>query len=148
MIDSKRTETETTITIEGDLILESDFKTKKSLIVKGNIYGKDSERWDIDARNINAKNINARDINAWNINAWNINARDINAWNINAWNIDARDIDAKNINAWNIDASDIDARDIDARDIIIESRIKKSEKATTKARIFITGKLKLERKEW
>lgn len=35
--------------IEGDLILESDFKIEEDLIVKGNIYGKDGKRWDINA---------------------------------------------------------------------------------------------------
>ncbi len=65
-------ETDTEIIYEGDLILEEDFKTEKNLIVKGNILGKNEERW-----NINARNINARDINAWDINAWDINAGDI-----------------------------------------------------------------------
>jgi hypothetical protein len=70
----------------------------------------------------------------WNlIVIGNIDARDIDAW----------DIDAEDINAW-----DIDARDIDALYIICEKRIKKSETAKTKARIFIQGISKLERKEW
>ena len=55
-------ETETEIIIEGDLILEANFKTEKKLIVTGNIFGKDGKRWNIDARNINALDIDAWDI--------------------------------------------------------------------------------------
>ena len=101
--------------------VEESIKCKNgnfSIKVAGNIY----------AGNINARNIDALDIDALDINAWNINARNINARNINARNIDALDI-----NAWNI---------------VCEKRIKKTEKCTTKARIFIQEKSKLKRKEW
>ena len=69
------------------------------------------------------------------------------------WDIDARNIDARNIKAWDIDARDIDAGDIDARnikagDIICEKRIKKDPQNKTIARIFITERSKLKRKEW
>ena len=130
-------ETETTITINGNLELTEDYKTKKHLVVRGNISGKDGKKWNINARNINARNINARDIDAWNINAG-----DINAWNINAGGIDAR-----NINARNIDAGGIDAGGIDARNIICEKRIKKSNDAKTISRVFIQNKSKFDRKE-
>jgi hypothetical protein len=64
-------------------------------------------------------------------------AGNIDAWNIDAGDINARDIDARNIDAWNIDA----------RDIICESRKKKSKTSKTIARIFVQGRPKLERKE-
>ena len=107
---------------KGDLVLTKDTTFTEDIIVEGNIISKGG-RWNINARNINARNINARDINARNINA-----RDITAWNI----------DARGINAWNIDAWNI----------ICESRKKKSKKAKTITRIFITKKSALERKEW
>ena len=124
--------TETEVIIEGNLELEEDFKTDKNLIVKGNIFGKYGQRWNINAWNIDAGNIDAR----------NINARNINAWNINAWNINARDIDA-----WNINAMDIDALNIDAGNIICESRKKKTASSKTLARIYIQNKSKIKRKE-
>ena len=151
-------ETEEAIIYEGDLILTEDFKTEKKLIVKGNILGKDGKRYNINAWDINAWDINAWDINAWDINARNISARNIdagdidarniNAWDINAWDINARDIDAWDMHAGDINAWDINAWDINAGDIVCEKRIKKSEKAITRARIFIENKSKLERKEW
>lgn len=80
---TKQTETEDTITINGDLILTEDYKVSKNLVVKGDIKG---------YYNINAENINAWDIDARNINAWDINAENIDALNINAGNINARNI--------------------------------------------------------
>src|SRR3990167_3621279 len=88
-------ETEDSITYNGDLILEEDLKIKKNLIVKGRIFGKEGNRYNITALNINAWDINAANITAWNITALNINAWDITALNINAW-----DINAANITAW------------------------------------------------
>jgi len=132
------TETETEYIVNGDLILEEDFKISKNLIVHGNIKGKDGERFNIDALDIDAWNIDARNIDARNINAGDINAGDINAWDINAGDIDAGDINAGNINAWNINALDI----------ICETRIKKLKECKTKARIYIKNKNKIERKEY
>ena len=91
------TETEDTITYEGDLILEADLKISKNLVVKGRIFRKDNNRYDILARNIDAWNIDA-----WNIHAWNIHTKNIHAWNIHTKNIDAWNIHAWNIDAWNI----------------------------------------------
>ena len=59
-------------------------------------------------------------------------------WDIDARDIDAGDIDAGNIKAW----------DIKAGDIICEKRIKKDPQNKTIARIFITERYKLKRKEW
>src|SRR3990167_7049045 len=80
-------ETEDSITYNGDLILEEDLKIKKNLIVKGRIFGKEGNRYNITALNINAWDITALNINASNINAWNITALNINALNITAGNI-------------------------------------------------------------
>ena len=65
-------ETETEIIYEGDLVLESDFKTEKNLIVHGDIKGKYGKRYNIDAKNIYAENIDAHNINTHNIYADNI----------------------------------------------------------------------------
>ena len=70
-------ETETTITINGNLELTEDYKTKKHLVVRGNILGEGGKKWDINARDINAWDIDAGDIDAWDINAGDIDARDI-----------------------------------------------------------------------
>ena len=67
----------------------------------------------------------------------NIDARDINARDINAWDINAR----------NINAGNIDARNIDVMDIICEKRIKKSTNSKTISRVFVQGRLELEKKE-
>jgi hypothetical protein len=155
--------------IKGDLTLTKDTVFEESIKVEGHIKGKDNERfnlrvagninaWDIDAGdidavNINAGNINARDIDAVNIDAGDIDAGDIDAVNINAGDIDAGDIDAVNINAVNINAvninaGDIDAGDIDAWDIIVNKHTRKSKTAKVTARIYITNKSDLERKEW
>ena len=72
----------------------------------------------------------------------NLIARNIDVWNLDVWNIDAGDIDARNI-----DARNIDARNIDAWDIVCEKRIKKNKSHRTIARVFITERFKLERKE-
>ncbi len=98
--------------VEGDFIMTEDLNIDEDLIVKGNIYGKNGIRCNINARNITARNIIARNINAWDINASDINALDINAEDINAgdiivWDINASDINACNINAWDIIAWDI-----------------------------------------
>ncbi len=115
------------IIIEGNLELIEDYTTEKKLMVKGNIFGKDGIRY----------NINAWDIDAWDINARNIDARDINA----------RDINAQDINAQDIDAQDIDAQDIDAWDIICETRKKKSKTSKTKCRIYVKNKSEIEIKK-
>ncbi len=93
--------------IEGDFIMTENLNIKENLIVKGNIYGKDGLKYNINAWNITAWNINAWDINAGDINAWNITAGDIIAGDITAGDINARDITARNITAWDIDARDI-----------------------------------------
>jgi len=128
-------------TIKGDLILKKDFKFDGNLIVEGNIVCENG-RWNIDALSINAQDIDAGNINARNIDAWDIDARNINAGNINAWNINARNIDAGDI-----DARNIDARNIDAGDIVCESRKKKDKSNKTIARVFITAKSKIEKKQ-
>ena len=132
-------------TIKGNLNLKEDTTFKESIEVEGNITG----YYNLTV----IGNINARDINAWNINAWDINANDINANDITAnditaKNINAWDITAKNINAWDINANDITARDINVNSLICESRKKKIKNAKTIAKIFVTEKSKLERKEW
>ena len=58
--------------------MTEDLNIEEDLIVKGNIYGKNGTRY-----NINARDINALDIDAWNIYALDINAREINAFDIN-----------------------------------------------------------------
>ena len=59
--------------IKDDLVLEKNMTFKESIIVEGNIIGKDGNRYNLTVMgNINAENINARDIDAWDINAWDI----------------------------------------------------------------------------
>ena len=107
----------------------------KQKVIKGDLILKEHFKHDGDLRvegNIRCEN-----------GLWDIDARDINARDIDAWNIDAGDIKAWDIKAWNIDAGDIDAGDI-----ICEKRIKKDPQNKTIARIFITERSKLKRKEW
>jgi len=146
------TETVNTRTYEGDLILETDLRISKNLIVKGRILGKDSKRYNIDAWSINAWSINAWNINAWNIDAenidaWNIDAENINAWNIDAENIDAWNIDAWSIHAWNIDAENIDAENIDAGNIIFCDKIKVKKGCKIRCKVLIKDRFNLEKKE-
>ena len=136
-----KVETETEVTINGNLELTENFKTEKKLIVKGNIFGKDGLKWDINAGNINAENIDARNIDAENINALDIDARNIKAWDINAENINAL-----NIKAWDIKAWDINAGNINALDIICETRKKKYKEAKTFCRIYIKNKSKIDKR--
>ena len=126
------TETVNTRTYEGDLILETDLRISKNLIVKGRILGKDSKRYNIDAWSINAWSINA-----WNINAWNIDAENIDAWNIDAWSI----------HAWNIDAENIDAENIDAGNIIFCDKIKVKKGCKIRCKVLIKDRFSLEKKE-
>jgi hypothetical protein len=135
---TKQTETEDTITINGDLILTEDYKINKNLVVKGDIKG---------YYNIDALNINAWDINARNIDALNINAMNIDAMNIDAGNIDARNIDAMNIDAMNIDAGNIDAWDINAENIIFCDKIKVKKGCKVICKVLITDRFNIERKE-
>ena len=79
--------------------MDKDMEYEGDLIVKGNILGKDGNRYDLTVNG----NIKAGDITARNITARNIIAGDINAYDITA-NED-------------IIAGDITARDISARDI-------------------------------
>ena len=116
-------ETEDSITYNGDLILEEDLKIKKNLIVKGRIFGKEGNRYNITALNINA----------WDITALNINAWDINAANITAWNITALNINALNINAGNI---------------ILCNKIKVKKGCKVICKQLIINRFSLKRKEW
>src|SRR3990167_1820460 len=141
-------ETEDSITYNGDLILEEDLKIKKNLIVKGRIFGKEGNRYNITALNINAwditaLNINAWDINAANITAWNITALNINAWDITALNINAWDINAANITAWNINALNITAGNI-----ILCNKIKVKKGCKVICKQLIINRFSLKRKEW
>jgi hypothetical protein len=123
--------------IQGDLVLEDDTTFYESIKVKGNILGKDGNRFSLVVHgNITTKNIDAWNIYARNINALNIDAGDINALNIAACNINARHINARNINA----------RNIYAGVIICESRKKKNKNNKTIARIFIQNKSNLKHK--
>ena len=82
---TKITGTDTEYIVKGNLELTEDFKTDKNLIVKGNILGKDKERYNLRARNIYARgDIGARDIDAiMDIGArGDIYARDIYARDI------------------------------------------------------------------
>ncbi len=98
--------------------MDKDMEYEGDLIVKGNILGKNGNRYNlkvhgnITARNISAGNISAGNIDAWDISAGNIDALNIDAGNIDAGNIDAWDIDAWDISAWNITAGNIDAGNI------------------------------------
>jgi len=139
-------ETETEVTINGNLELTENFKTEKKLIVKGNIFGKDGLKWDINAGNINALNIDARNIDARDIDAENIKAENIKAWDIKAWDINAENINALNIKAWDIKAWDINAGNINALDIICETRKKKYKEAKTFCRIYIKNKSKIDKR--
>ena len=116
-------ETEDSITYNGDLILEEDLKIKKNLIVKGRIFGKEGNRY-----NITALNINAWDITALNINAWDINAANITAWNITALNINALNITAGNI--------------------ILCNKIKVKKGCKVICKQLIINRFSLKRKEW
>ena len=140
--------------IKHDLILTEDTTFGESIEVIGDIKGwyNLTVEGDIDARNIDALDINARDIDAGDIDAGDINAYDITALDIDARNVNARDIDARNIDALditarNIDALDITARNIDARNIICESRIKKSKSSKTICGVYVKNRSTLERKE-
>ena len=95
-------------TIKGNLVMSKDMEYEGDLIVKGNILGKNGNRYNLKVHG----NITAWDIDAWDISAWNITAG-----NINAGNITAKNITAKNITAGNLDVGDIDARNIDAGNI-------------------------------
>ena len=60
-------------TIKGDLILTKNTEFKEGIKVKGNIKGKDNQRFDLKVNgNIDARDINAVNIDAWDIDAWNI----------------------------------------------------------------------------
>jgi len=107
-----------TKTFKDDLVLEEDKTFEESIKVKGDIRGKDGEKFkltvkgsidtlDIDAWSIDARDIDAFDIDARDIDALDIVARHIDALDIDAWSIDAKNIDAENIDAENIDAEDI-----------------------------------------
>jgi hypothetical protein len=145
--------------IQGDLILEDDTTFYESLKVKGNILGKDGNRFSLTVHG----NITAGNITAWNITAGNITADDITAGNITAMDIDAGDITAMDIDAGDITAMDIDAGDItalcinawgivagdiDAVNIICETRKKKDKDNKTIASIFIQNRSTLKRKNW
>ena len=52
--------------MKKDEVIDEDLK------VEGNIFGKDGQRFNIDAWDINACNINAWDIDALNIDTWDI----------------------------------------------------------------------------
>ena len=116
-------------TINGNLVMEKDMEFKNNLFVKGSIFGKDGNKYnlkvrgnlsaiDINAYNISAKKINVGDINVNNITAQDIISKNIQSVDINARDINAIDINARDIVAINIDALDINSNSINANNIV------------------------------
>ena len=68
--------------IKGDLILKKDTTFDESLIVKGNIFGKNGIRYNLRVRgDLNCLNLNCLDLNCLNLNCddlicWDLNCRD------------------------------------------------------------------------
>lgn len=116
----KRTETEDTITIEGDLILTENTKFTKHLIVKGDIKGYwNLNCWNLDCRNLNCCNLNCWNLNCWNLNCLNLNCRNLNCLNLNCWNL-----------------------------VYCEKLTRKSKDTKIKCKMLIENRSKLEVKEW
>ena len=100
-------------TIKGNLVMDKDMEYEGDLIVKGNILGKNGNRYNLKVNgNIKAEDIDVEDITALNIRAFDIIAGDIKAKNLNTLDITALNITALDINAEDIKALNINARNI------------------------------------
>ena len=52
----------------GDLILEKDTEFSESIIVYGNIRGKDNKRFNLKVKG----NLNCLDLNCWDLDCWDL----------------------------------------------------------------------------
>ena len=162
----------TTKFIEGDWHLDRDFRTDEDIIVTGDIISSNNNQQEqeqkqlinlgsdriINAGSISGDNIriSASYIRANNLRVYDIYAGAINAVDIYAsGNVDAiglisaHTLDANDISAPLIDAYLINANNIRADFIICQDRIlKKAGESKTSAKVFITNKKNLEKKNW
>jgi hypothetical protein len=71
--------------IKGDLLMKENMIFTESLIVEGNIFGKNGGRFNLFVKG---------DLNCLDLNCWDLTCRDLNCWNLTS-----RDLNCKgNIN--------------------------------------------------
>lgn len=113
---NKIIETDTEIIIEGNLELTEDFKTNKSLIVKGNIFGKGKVRYNINV----SGNLNCWNLNCWNLNCGDLNCNDLNCGDLNCWDVNCRNLNCRDLNCRNLNCGDLNCRDLKCWNLICE----------------------------
>jgi len=140
--------------IKGDLILTKDLFIEDDLIVSGNIFGKDNQRYNlivkgsIEAKQICVSFLNAMMINANEIEAEKIIADSINCKVLESWNIESKHIDSFQVNSTKIDSYSISADKIQSDIILCEKFLPKNNDSKVIAKVFFENRLILPQKTW
>ena len=72
-----------TKTIQGNWIMEKDEIIEGDLKVKGNISGKDGNRYNLIVNgDLNCRNLDCMDLNCRNLNCRNLKCGDLNCWDL------------------------------------------------------------------
>ena len=67
----------------GDLILEKDTEFSESIIVYGNIRGKDNKRFNLKVKgNLNCLDLNCKDLDCLDLNCWDLDCWDLSFYAI------------------------------------------------------------------
>jgi hypothetical protein len=79
----------TTKTIQGDWIMKKDEIIEESLLVEGNISGKNGNRYNLIVKG----DLNCRDLNCRDLNCRNLNCRNLDCWDLKCWDLNCLDLD-------------------------------------------------------
>jgi len=81
--------------------MEKDEIIEGNLIVEGNIFGKDGEKYNLIIRgDLNCYDLDCRNLNCLNLNCLNLNCLNLNCSNLDCWNLDCLDLNCLDLNFW------------------------------------------------
>ena len=86
-------------TINGDLIMEKDMTFNEDLVIKGNIFGKNGNRFNLKViGNLKCFNVNCGDLNCGNLNCSNLNCGNLNCNNLNCLDLNCNNLNCLDLN--------------------------------------------------
>ena len=111
-------------TIKGNLILEKDTIFNEDLTVKGNITGKDGNRYnltvngDLNCLNLRCWDLRCENLDCKNLDCWDLRCWDLRGGDLKCWDLDCNDLDCLNLNCGNLNCRDLKCGNLNCRDLI------------------------------
>jgi hypothetical protein len=111
-----------TKTIKGNLELKENTTFEESLIVEGNISGKNGVRYNL---------IVGGDLKCWNLDCMDLDCWNLDCWNLDCWDLDCWDLDCMNASYYavafaynNMDVKSIKGRRDKCKHFTLDGKIK------------------------